>query len=349
MKRLIWVVNHRALLKSEVPIIRSLGWEVLIPKLFPDDPGYRSAVTSYDFDDYLQLPTDELRILNNHNFYERNWSATVTDIINNRFNAVVASWSSYVHPLSESARKFNGKVIARVFGREHPVTYASVLPYTVRPDLIEDLDKIGNRFYFGQSYDNISEREDHRLALRAHTITVPIPDWVFEYSQTWRGNGTNAIFLCPASNDGGYHQKIYERIKTYFGDLPHLIFGRQYSPTTDPAILPYLSDEELMGLYAEAPVFPYPHTEPVHLHYSPLEAILVGTPVLYLKDTQLDAMNHRADVPGACATLEEMKEKTLRLLNGDADLSAAIRRHQKVILDECSYERASAQWAAALN
>jgi hypothetical protein len=348
LKRLIWVVNHRALLISEVPIVRSLGWEVFVPKIVPDDPGYRSAVVSHDFDEGLALSADELRILNGHNFYERNWSATLTDIANDRFHAIVASWSSYIHPLSESARKFRGKVIARVFGREHPVTYTSVLQYTVRPNLLAEIEKIGDRFYFGQSYDNIAGQEDIRLARHAHTITVPIADWMFSYKDKWTGGESRAIFLAPASNDGGYYQVIYERIKSNFGDIPHAMFGRQYAPTNDPAILPYLTDVDLITLYITAPVFVYPHTEPIHLHYSPLEAMLVGTPVLYLTGTQLDLMADYEELPGACSSLEDMKAKAIRLIQGDREFASGIRAAQRKILDKCSYDVARAQWLSVL-
>ena len=76
-KRLIWCVNHRTLMQSEVPILRSLGWEVFIPKVIPThDSSYRSAAVSYEFDATLSIPEPELRILNAIPFYEDAWSPT---------------------------------------------------------------------------------------------------------------------------------------------------------------------------------------------------------------------------------------------------------------------------------
>ncbi len=57
-KRLLWIVNHQTLMAAEVPILRSLGWEVFVPKLTPNDPSYRSAGFSHEYDRALALPTE---------------------------------------------------------------------------------------------------------------------------------------------------------------------------------------------------------------------------------------------------------------------------------------------------
>jgi hypothetical protein len=83
MRRLLWIVNHKTLLQAEVPILRSLGWEVFVPKILPHhDPGFRSAATSYEFDSALGLPPATLAVLNCHNFIERGWPPTVAEIVN---------------------------------------------------------------------------------------------------------------------------------------------------------------------------------------------------------------------------------------------------------------------------
>ena len=55
-RRLLWIVNHQTLMAAEVPILRSLGWEVFIPKLVRDDVSYRSAGVSSAWDASLTLP-----------------------------------------------------------------------------------------------------------------------------------------------------------------------------------------------------------------------------------------------------------------------------------------------------
>jgi glycosyltransferase involved in cell wall biosynthesis len=156
------------------------------------------------------------------------------------------------------------------------------------------------------------------------------------------------VFLCPAIRPASYYGDIYDGIKRDFGDLPHVIFGRQVVPLDDPSILHYLTDAELVDLYASAPVFVYPHTEPRHMHYSPLEAMVVGTPTLYLRGALIDTLTRGANLPGACSDVEEMRAKTQRLLHGDRILAEAIRAAQGDILDAFSKGIAQRQWSAVL-
>ena len=98
MRRLLWIVNHKTLLQAEVPILRSLGWEVFVPKILPEhDPGFRSAATSHEFDAALRLPPATLAVLNRHDFIQQGWSPTVAEIVNRNFNVVVTHFSYYVN------------------------------------------------------------------------------------------------------------------------------------------------------------------------------------------------------------------------------------------------------------
>lgn len=347
-QRLLWIVNHQTLMGAEVPILRSLGWQVFIPKLVPDDPEYRSSAVSYAYDADLGLPPSALAVLNRQRFYERPWSPTVESIINEHFAVLVTSLSFYTMPLSEAARKFDGTVVARVFGREHPSTYSSLPAVTRRPALLDELAAIGDRFVLAQGYDNLAEIEEEPLRSHAHTVTVPLPQEIYRHQGTWHGGAASAILLCPAINDDGYYAALYRRIKRSFGDLPHRIFGRQFGEIRDPAVLSYLSDEDLIELYASAPAFLYPSTEPRHLHYSPLEAMVVGTPVLYLRGTLLDRIAVERQ-PGACADDAEMHAAAERLIAGDRELAERIRASQARIADNFSVDLARRQWRSLLS
>ena len=346
-KRLLWIVNHQTLMAAEVPILRSLGWEVFVPKITPVDVSYRSAGFSHEYDAALGLRASALGVLNQHNFYQHPWSPTVESIINEHFDVAVTTISHYTMPLSEAARRFTGTVVARVFGREHPERYTDWPLHTRRPALVAELAAIGDRFVFAQSYDNLAEIEDEPFRSRAHTVTVPLAPSIYERAGDWHGGGAEAVFLCPAINDTGYYASIYEEIKRTFGDLPHVIFGRQFGVISDPAVLPYLSDDELMELYASAPVFVYPSAEPRHVHYSPIEAMVVGTPVLYRRGSLLDQLAGRA-LPGACADDAAMRALAARLVAGDAELAERIRSAQAPIVEVFSADLARTQWQSLL-
>lgn len=354
-RRLLWVVNHKTLLPAEVPIFRELGYEVFIPKIIPNDPDYRSAVVTYEYDASLTLSRHALDVLNAHEFYGQTylgntWSPTVCGILNAEFDVLITSFSAFVTPVRESVRKFQGTVMARVFGLEKTRSYAGILDWLGLGDVVDVAEARGRRFVWAQGYDNLADVEPPGLVRHAHTVTVPLPEHIYRYADTWRGGGGEAILLCPDIRMvGGYYKAIYDGIKRDFGDLPHRIFGRQVEDIPDPNLLRYLSLDRLMDVFATAPVFIYPSEEPRHIHYSPIEAMVVGTPVLYRRGALTDNITGGADLPGACATTEEMRDKALRLIAGDAALAEAIRATQQRVVDTFSMDLARRQWAAVLD
>jgi hypothetical protein len=348
-RRVAWIVNHRTLMHSEVPLFRRLGFEVFVPKVIPiDDPLYRSGAVTHEFDDDLGLSRAALDVLNMHDFYRRRWSPTLARILNDEFDVVVTSISAYTTPIREAVQNFGGTVVARVFGREHPRQYLEFFDDAVGAQILSAIDAMGSRFVFGQAFDNLADVEDPVLRRRAHTITPALPQFVYERAGTWHGSGDHALMLCPAIADSPYYGARYDEMKRCFGHLPHRIFGRQLTPVEDPAVLDYLSDDALLDCYAAAPVFLYPSTEPRHVHYSPLEAMVVGAPVLYRHGALIDCLMSGADMPGACVDAAEMETKARALLAGDRNLADAIRATQEAIFAKFSIEVAYAQWASIL-
>lgn len=353
-KRLLWIVNHKTLLPAEVPILGDLGWEVFIPKIIPTDADYRSGVVTFEYDNKLTIHKDVLDILNKHDFYckmlvGRSWSPTVEKILNENFDLIITTVSGYITPLREAVRQFDGTVMARVFGLEDPRSYAGLIEALGLSSLLDEISDRQEKFVFAQGYSNLADIEPSALGKNSYTITVPLPPSIYQHTDTWHGKDNAAIFLCPAIRaEGGYYKNIYDRIKSDFGEIPHKIFGRQIQAIDDAAILPYLSDQELIGLYAGAPVFIYPSTEQRHIHYSPIEAMVIGTPVLYRRNSLSDTLAERADAAGACSTTDEMLGKAKRLLAGDRELADNIRSSQYQIVRTFSEDVARQQWASAL-
>lgn len=354
-KRLLWIVNHKTLLPAEVPLLVDLGWEVYIPKIIPSDDDYRSGVVNYDYDSSLTLTGPELNLLNNHNFYgevlnARPWSATTQRLINRNFDVIITTISGFISPLRNALHHFEGATIARVFGLEDPRSYADFIKNIGYSELIPLAEMAGERFIFGQGYSNLREIEPPSLGGNYRTITVPLPSSIYKHEGSWMGGGADAIFLCPAiRNEGGYYKDIYDRIKLNFGSLPHKIFGRQVQAISDTSVLPYLTDDELINLYRTAPVFVYPSTEKRHIHYSPIEAMVVGTPVLYMKGSLSDMLGGFSDTPGACVDYSQMLALAQRLIAGDGGLALQIQNSQRTIIEAFSQDLARSQWDATLS
>ena len=332
----------------EVGLLRSFGFEVYMPKIVPTDPNYRSAIVDYSLDTTLSLDRYLIDFLNRHHFYEERWSTGLTDILNENFQLLITSWSGYTMPLFEAIRKFKGPVVARVFGREDPARYSDHFPAQMdAPVLIDRIGSSACKFWFGQAFDNLAEIEHANIQARALDLPVGLPREYFDLEDSWSGDDLSALFLCPHILDSGYYSAVYKTINDDFKNLPLKIFGRQFEKPDDLRVLPYLGDDELMQLYRRVRVMVYPSTEPRHLHYSPLEAMIVGCPVLYRNCGLLERLAGKT-LPGSCANNAELNEKAIRLLSGDTALAQAIKKSQKLILQKLSDQAVQSAWQAAM-
>jgi hypothetical protein len=342
--RLLWIVNHKTLMDAEVPILRRLGFSVFIPKRVPDHPGYRSARIEYRFDSDLQLPPAALSLLNGHEFYTDPWPPTLALIVNRYFDGLITSVSGFTMPVLEAIAKFEGLVVARVFGRETPARYTSFFSDAQ----LDTINEMGPRFVFGQGFGNLSQVEDGRLAARARTVPLAVPPIVWERTGCWKGTQATILLLCPNIADSPYYARVYSELKTSFGHLPHVIIGRQNLRPDDVAVLPYMTDGELLDLYSRVAVFAYPSQEPRHVHYSPVEAMIVGCPVLYMKGGMLDFLAAGA-LPGQCRSIDEMQAKAVSLLAGDARLREDIVASQHAIVDTFATSASESRWREVLS
>ncbi len=343
-RRLLWALNHRTLMPDEVGILRSLGWAVYTPRIVPR--GARSSIVEPELDPALELPAGAADVLNAHPFYERRWSPTLTSIFNRYVDVGVTAYypSCYV----SAVRHFAGTVISRVFGREGNACYADLVRSWGLADLEAAESAMGERLVFGEATTGLADVEPPSVATRAVTLPLPPPGWVQRAADTWTGGDSRLQFVCPSINSHPYYGAIYRTIKANFGDLPHVIFGKQPAPVDDPCVSPPLSDDGLIALYARSSAFLYLSPEPRHLHYSPIEAMTVGTPVLYLRDSRIDRESG-GTLAGACADLVEMRDKACRLLAKDATLAEQIRIDQRKILSRYRRAASSEAWRELLN
>lgn len=343
-RRLLWALNHRTLMPDEVGLLRGLGWAVYTPRVLPR--GEQSTKVEDWPDETLGVPDEALAVLNAHPFYERNWSPTLAYVINRFFDVVVSAYypSCYV----SAVRLFRGMVIGRVFGRESVRSYSELAASWGVPGLEEAEAAMGDRLVFGPSADGIADNEPPAVAARAVTLPLPPPGWALRAAGTWTGEERRLQFLCPLIATHPYYGALYRTIKANFGDLPHVIFGKQSAPVEDPCVLPMLSEDDLLDLYARSRAFLYLSREPRHLHYSPLEAMVVGAPVLYLRGSRLD-IEAGTDLPGACGDLAEMRAKARDLLDDGGSLAREVRDGQKLILSRYSAEAARDAWRSVLD
>ena len=201
-----------------------------------------------------------------------------------------------------------------------------------------------NRVYFGSAYENVITYEPSFFRSRAVFLPLAVPPSITKHTDSHRGGNGKILFICPNINDLWLYRGYYNTFKEHFGDLPYAIGGRQNMtssqidpPVSDSAILGHQSRDQFDNWMQESECLFYHSREPRHLHYHPVEAMVIGTPVVYMADGMLEELGG-SDQPGLCHDHAGARLKMERLLRGDMRLADSIRQRQKEIAYKFSDE-----------
>jgi hypothetical protein len=340
-KRVLWLLNHSTLRDFEVPLLVKLGKEVFIPKEFPRDESNLSASVTYTYDATLSIPSDLLRKMNEFDFYSRDWPAALQDEINANFDIAICAF--FPGMINAVCKAFEGDIFLRAFGREGNLTYASILEGFCDKNVIGRI-KRRDRIWFASAYSNIAQNEPGWLRRIDVTLPIGLPKMYYETQNQWRGGCNQILFVCPRIKSSRYYNQIYMEFKTHFGDLPHLIAGVQPEAVVeDPNVTGFVEHQRYQELKNTCAVMFYGSREQRHLHYHPLEAIISGMPLIYMTGGMLHYLT-RSKLPGCCDTLDEARQKIIRILNRDKALIETIIKTQKVLANEFSNENVELAW-----
>jgi hypothetical protein len=323
-KRVLWLLNHKTLMPYEAPLLVNLGFEVFVPKVIPKGHDFRSGVVDFAYDASLTIPQRALKRLNEFNFYEEIWPAHIVVIVNRYFGTVFTIATSKQFP--EVLDKFEGQIVFRPFGIDNTRTYKGVFDVLYGFDALAKIHALGDRFWFGEAYEQLHECEPPLLADRALFLPIGVPESFFKNANQWNGSLKKVLFVCSISNP--YYSAVYRQFKKEFGDLPHIIVGAQEVKFDDPNMLGYVSEEELRQLYLDCAVLYYHSTELRHVHYSPIEAAIMGMPIVFFRNSLLGRLCE-GSTPGCVDSLDEARTIVRRLIDGDREFIECIRQGQR--------------------
>jgi hypothetical protein len=201
---------------------------------------------------------------------------------------------------------------------------------------------LGERFWFGEGYEQLHECEFPVLAQRSLFLPIGVPSSLWETQECWTGADKKILFVCPNCVTNPYYAAVYTKFKSEFGDLPHVIVGAQDVPVDDPHFAGFVSDAELARLYRECAVIYYHSTELRHVHYSPIEAAINGMPVVYYRDSLLGRLT---DGNAGCVNTDgEARQVIERMLGEDDSLSVQISKEQRSLAFKFSDQYCKTEW-----
>lgn len=339
-QRVLWIVNHNSLLDFEPKVLESLGYEVFVPKLFPLTSIFRSGGTSNNYDSNLSIPNEILKILNDYDFYDKNMSPHIRKIINSYFSIFFVH---HLPVLKQAILHFKGHIVYRTYGTIYK-THEEILRATFGDGIKESIERLGNRFHFAVSFPDHEKSEPLYLQNSSMYLPYGMPDSVFEKGDVWSGRDPRLFFVCPVIADNEYYGKIYSDFKKKFKNIPHIIGGLQYKPVKDPSVLGKIDREEFDRILSELRVMYYQSTEPRLVHLHVLEAMAYGMPVIFMQQNMLGTLNDSIFQPGSCKTVSEAKNKVKRLISGDQQFATDIRRAQKHLTNQFTFQHCIKIW-----
>jgi hypothetical protein len=341
--RILYNLNHKTAMPFEVELLRRLGFEVFVTRTrFAErDVAMRSAANKdSNWDKHLSIDAESLAFLNEQDFY-RPLPIKAMSLVNELFDAVVCIADAQV--VNAYVQCFDGLIIVRAYGGDNSFWYSRSFSNQIGPRHFEDVRRLGERFVFAGIFDSIVKAEVAEYRKYAVTLPLGLPASYFDQEKTWVGGSSNVLALAPDVLHSAYYTEVYRNLKRDFLGYSLRIMGQQRIKPEDPAVLGYVSDSEFSSIMSTAAAYLYPSQERRHLHYTPVEAMVTGLPVLFDEEGALSGF-FRSKPPGAYSTPKVARHLLDRLLSGDRDLAGAIIRSQSEVLEKMGIDWAYEQW-----
>jgi hypothetical protein len=179
-------------------------------------------------------------------------------------------------------------------------------------------------YEFEKSFDNFFNDNNSyivKLGLSNNIINKII--------NTYSPINNKICFINSKINNCSYYTNIYNDFINNFKEYDYLLLGKNNN-INNINILNNLNDDEYYKKIAECKLMYYHGKEPRHLHYHPLEGIIIGIPVIFHKESLLSS--YLSNSLGKCNDIIEIKNKINRILNNDVDFIKNIIDEQNKII-----------------
>ena len=167
--RILYLTNQVTLSKFEIPMLQRMGYEVYMPKIPDFDISCR---VDWELDDTLTIPKEDIDILNTVDFWYTPISSQISDIINKYFDIALVAFSPVM--ISSMIKRFKGAIVYRAYGTNY--SYTRIFQDTFVDVVFTQIERLGNRFWFGSGYETIPLIEGRILRMRDVFLPLGLPN-----------------------------------------------------------------------------------------------------------------------------------------------------------------------------
>lgn len=321
--RIFWLGMHVVLTQTELPRLRSLGYEVFNPPYLADVYD-QSAVTKWNPHQNSTLPAGVFLELSQHNFFYNKITPRIAELLNEYFGTVIVT----INPewLESVMRVYKGRVIYRAYGQL---------------GTLSDSLWLQKMFCTIQEYENFvfvphaeeAVREEHSWLKERMQVVPYIPTMdIFQHENSWDPEAEHRheiMVSCPNISNKFYADQ-YNHLNVHFPERYFRLYGVQKEPVADPRVVGTLPRDEFMSRYRESAGLFYHYDLPNVCHLPPIEMMIVGGPVIYQRGSLLSKFLPGG--PGEAENREQARRKIRLLLAGDKEFIADVRAAQEDVV-----------------
>ena len=327
---ILYILGHKTLTDFEVPILIQQNYGVLICKNFSYIPKASSLINdAYKYDYSLQNITEkELNTLNKIEWYSNeNISEEVINILNNKFKFIFITLLTNNNLLKQLISNYKGNIYYRFFGKESNLSY--------KPSIDNyNSQNIKYIFSYPEIYNfEISLKTNNNFFNSNNSYVIPlgIPDNIFKYEKTYNPLKNKLCFICSKIQLCPYYTDIYNNFIIDLGKkYDYVLLGKDNENINSIYKMNNLNDDDYYKTISECKLLYYHSKEPRHLHYHPLEAIIIGIPVIFYEESLLNSYLNNS--PGKCKNLKEVYLKIDKIFNNDINFINKIILEQNKII-----------------
>lgn len=324
VKRVFWLGMHKILRKTELPMLRNLGYEVFSPAYLASIYD-QSADQTIDLDQPTTLPPHVFDTLIQTNFFYSEISPEVADLLNTWFDCVIVT----INPdwLTSVLAAYRGRVIYRTYGQPY-----SLSEHLAGGDSWRNLTTRGNFAVIPFADESVRFEEPWFRSLCLESVPYQIPDDVFDHPNRWDpkislGSGKIAVSIPNIENP--YYAHAYHEFFSQFPEDHFRIYGPQRRMPADPRIMGELPRASYLSALAGSAGYFYPYRDRVS-YLPPIEMMQLGGPVIAMSGSLLaDFLGE--DAPNIAESIDEAKAKLKRILAGDRRFVASLIRAQETV------------------
>lgn len=327
-QRIFWLGMHKILVQTELPRLRALGYEVFNPPYLSSVKD-QSASLDWDSNQFTTLPLEIFEKLSRYNFFYNYISLEIANILNAYFDAIIVTISPAW--LVEVLKCYKGKVIYRVYGQHYLIgqeLFNNKLIHTI-------VDR--DNFWFVPHAAEAVRDEDSWLREREEIVPYCLPSDVFQLQDSWghtEQRQPKIALTCPNISNA-YFYEHYKFLKRNFSQSCYQYYGVQLDKIKDPRVVGTLPRNELLSSFQHVSGYLYTYTDQRVCYLPPIEMMVLGGPVLYLKGSLLDSY-FKSVSPGRCASIEEARKKSKWLIQKDQKFINDIIESQKEVRERYS-------------